>query len=161
MAKGGQVSEVWIKHCSGDCWFLASIAALAETLNTENTTLNADERINRLFGRPDNARERDSNTDPNTYLGHDCGGVVVNLNKGGWWHQIVVDTYLPAKGRTPKYSKNKEEPDELWVAVLEKAYAKIHGEYACIVGGDCGKGLTDLSGFPSFSFQLPNPNEIQ
>ncbi|KAF7559142.1 hypothetical protein G7046_g5015 [Stylonectria norvegica] len=39
-----------------------------------------------------------------------------------------------------------KDQNETWVPLLEKAYAKAHGDYASLHGGWVGEGLEDLSG---------------
>lgn len=43
---------------------------------------------------------------------------------------------------------SQTEQNELWVILLEKAYAKVYGSYWEIVGGDPVHALRDLTGAP-------------
>ncbi|KAK2604062.1 hypothetical protein N8I77_007021 [Diaporthe amygdali] len=43
------------------------------------------------------------------------------------------------------FAQNKDQ-NETWVPLLEKAYAKAHGDYGCLHGGWIGEALEDLSG---------------
>jgi hypothetical protein len=43
------------------------------------------------------------------------------------------------------FGSNKSQ-NETWVPLLEKAYAKIHGDFSSLTGGWIGEGLEDLSG---------------
>ncbi len=43
--------------------------------------------------------------------------------------------------------------DELWVLLMEKAYAKMYGTYATIEGGDPAVALRDLTGAPIESLE--------
>ncbi|KAK8030049.1 calpain-8 [Apiospora rasikravindrae] len=44
------------------------------------------------------------------------------------------------------YFAQCEHADETWLPLLEKAYAKAHGDYAAIEGGFTGEGIEDLTG---------------
>jgi calpain-15 len=48
----------------------------------------------------------------------------------------------------PKFSKGNGP--ELWVIIMEKAWAKIHGSYDRIVSGTVYLTLRDLTGAPGF-----------
>lgn len=77
------------------------------------------------------------------------GKYVVRLYKEGQWHDVTVDDHLPcnAKG-VPVYAQSADL-HEVWVMILEKAYAKLHGSYAALEGGNVSEGLVDLtSGAP-------------
>jgi hypothetical protein len=49
---------------------------------------------------------------------------------------VIVDDYLPTKNGRPIYAHSKQ--GELWVPLLEKAWAKVHGSYSRTEGGHCG-----------------------
>lgn len=87
----------------GDCYFLCSLAALAEYKNL----------IERLF----------------EYYDTDNGYFLVWICIDGFWKLIELDGYIPAvpTGDRPAFSHGDQE--ELWVILLEKAYAKAYGNY--------------------------------
>ena len=118
----------------GDCWFLCAVASLAEK----------PEKIKDIFRHPVSVevakRERA------------LGAYRVTLNKNGWWEVIILDDYLPCVGNAPVFAKCSEDPCELWPSLLEKAYAKLHGSYASITGGDALLALQDLTGYPVTRF---------
>ncbi|KPI82880.1 putative calpain-like cysteine peptidase putative cysteine peptidase Clan CA family C2 [Leptomonas seymouri] len=114
----------------GDCWLMCALATQAE-----NPTA-----IMQLFRHPKGAdlarRERA------------IGAYRVSFNKNGLWRSIVVDDYFPVVAGVPTFA-HSDDPCELWPAVLEKAFAKLHGSYAMIQSGDPMHALTDMSGFPA------------
>jgi len=64
---------------------------------------------------------------------------------------VTVDDYFPCYPMAgPMFSK--AHGNELWVLLLEKAYAKLHGCYYLLRGGFANEGLIDLTGCPSQSF---------
>jgi calpain-5 len=54
----------------------------------------------------------------------------------GKWIEVVIDDRLPVDdyGRL-LYCSNKKYPNELWCALIEKAYAKVNGCYEFLDGG--------------------------
>ncbi|KJZ76472.1 hypothetical protein HIM_04201 [Hirsutella minnesotensis 3608] len=44
------------------------------------------------------------------------------------------------------FASCKDDENETWVPLMEKAFAKAHGDYASISGGFVGEGIEDLSG---------------
>lgn len=51
----------------------------------------------------------------------------VKICNQGIWEEIIVDDRIPVRGRTPMYSRGNG--NELWVLLLEKAWAKLYGSY--------------------------------
>ena len=42
----------------------------------------------------------------------------------------------------------------MWVILLEKAWAKIHGSYETIIAGDGAEALRDITGAPSYNYDI-------
>eukprot|EP01063_Lacrimia_lanifica_P010927 TRINITY_DN1768_c1_g4_i1.p1 TRINITY_DN1768_c1_g4~~TRINITY_DN1768_c1_g4_i1.p1 ORF type:complete len:813 (+),score=319.35 TRINITY_DN1768_c1_g4_i1:55-2493(+) len=112
-----------------DCYLMGALTAVAEF---ERLVMSAFE----------------SGQDP------DLGLYRVTLCKNGWWQQVVLDDYFPCSGSKPAYARNREEPNELWVSLLEKAYAKLHGSYGAIMQGNSGAALGDITGCPYKTFEF-------
>lgn len=106
----------------GDCYFLSVLSVLAEN----------PQRIRNLF----------INDQANEY-----GVYGIRINKNGEWKEVVVDDKFPCINGEPAFSK--AQGDELWVLLLEKAWAKIHGSYERIEAGFAENVLRDLTGAPS------------
>ncbi|KPA73940.1 putative calpain-like cysteine peptidase putativecysteine peptidase Clan CA family C2 [Leptomonas pyrrhocoris] len=118
----------------GDCWFMCSIAVVADS-----TTMIKD-----LFRHPVSKSKRKKE--------QKAGGYRVYINKNGWYHNVIVDSYLPSYNCAVYFGRSAGDPYELWVSLLEKAYAKVHGSFASIIGGNPLHALKDLTGFPVYSF---------
>ena len=93
----------------GDCYFLSAISALAEN----------DFRIKNLF--------------PSLEISPH-GIYMVRILYHGILREVVVDDYIPVTPQnTPLFAK-PAGGREIWVMILEKAWAKLHGSYGAIVG---------------------------
>lgn len=58
----------------------------------------------------------------------------VRICKNGEWQSVTVDDYFPCfVNGGPIFSTTAE--NELWILILEKAYAKLHGSYLALRGG--------------------------
>jgi len=71
---------------------------------------------------------------------------------------VVIDTKIPysSASKEPLYARCVD-PQEFWVPLIEKAYAKLHGCFEILNGGDMGEGMVDLSGGVSEEFDLTLP----
>lgn len=59
----------------------------------------------------------------------------------------MIDDYIPCFGGKPVFSQ--AHSNELWVLLLEKAWAKLHGSYFRIEAGFAENVLHDLTGAPT------------
>ena len=139
----------------GDCYFLCSVTALAEY----------EYRIKRLFLNSEKS---------------DSGAYSLTLCVNGIWEEVVVDDFFPCKEHqgcdqsfqvapdqdqryySPVFSYSKT--NDIWVMVLEKAWAKIHGGYMNISVGTAGEALRDLTGAPTrtyFTDEIGVGNSLQ
>jgi calpain-15 len=66
----------------------------------------------------------------------------------------VIDDFIPCKSGKPAFSR--ANGNELWVLLLEKAYAKAYGSYFKIEGGNPAIALRDLTGAPYVNFDEKN-----
>eukprot|EP01012_Entosiphon_sulcatum_P043639 TRINITY_DN579_c0_g1_i1.p1 TRINITY_DN579_c0_g1~~TRINITY_DN579_c0_g1_i1.p1 ORF type:complete len:884 (-),score=172.09 TRINITY_DN579_c0_g1_i1:30-2681(-) len=113
----------------GDCWFMCGLATMAEFPDVIRRCL------------------------PEKPLDSKVGCYRMRICKDGWWRVVTVDDYFPCNlGRGPAYAKNKGA--ELWSAISEKAYAKLHGSFAAMGTGLTGQALAELTGFPYKKFGI-------
>ena len=62
-----------------------------------------------------------------------------------------MDNFIPCnEDGEPCFSK--AHGNELWVLILEKAWAKVHGSYERIEAGFAHEVMRDMTGAPSFDF---------
>ena len=76
----------------------------------------------------------------------------------GEWKEIIIDDQFPCynKLKGPCFTKGKGK--ELWVLILEKAWAKLYGSYQQIEYGLTREALHDLTGAPSAVLFMDSPD---
>ena len=73
----------------------------------------------------------------------------------GQWVEIIVDDKLPVNSSNKLlFCSNKQQPNEFWSALLEKAYAKLCGNYENLDGGSTTDALIDMTGGIQESFEI-------
>ena len=90
-------------------------------------------------------------------------GVWLHIN--GNWKEYVLDDLFPVfvndKGLT-EFAFSHTKDNNIWVQLLEKAYAKAYGNYYTISGGRLAFALSDLTGAPTDTIRLDHvrPEEV-
>lgn len=105
----------------GDCWLMCSLSSIAEFAVL----------VKSLF----------------LEYSVEHGIFRVRLCKNGEWVVVTVDDYFPCVPEGGPIYSHAHGP-ELWVMVLEKAFAKVHGSYAAIRSGWPYEAMMDLTGAP-------------
>ena len=124
-----------------DGWFLSAVSILAASGGVGDNEV--DELVGNLFiNKASDVSE--------------TGAYAVQFYKNSQWETVVVDDWFPVLA--PEYKATKcagaafahsKDFEELWVPVLEKAYAKYYGSYAALENGYVQHALTALTGAES------------
>jgi hypothetical protein len=57
-----------------------------------------------------------------------------------------MDDWIPCEGQGKLAFATSHKGNELWVSILEKVHAKLHGSYEALEGGIVHDALVDLTG---------------
>ena len=80
-----------------------------------------------------------------------AGAYAVNLHLMGIPVTVTIDDSLPFwKGSTGLVYAQAGPDGALWMPILEKAAAKLYGNYEVMVGGWMGPAISVLTGSPYF-----------
>lgn len=66
--------------------------------------------------------------------------------KNGEWKNVIIDDYIPVTSDGKPVFSSCLDPNEVWVMLMEKAYAKLHKCYENLEGGSEIYALVDMTG---------------
>jgi len=133
----------------GDCWFVSALSVLVtrdELLTGGRAGMKYDKD---MIIDKETASSLSLGVWPSIFHRHRLQGIyVLRFFKNFEWIYVIVDDRLPVDKTTKKLVFGKcINQHELWVPLIEKAYAKLHGCYEQLISGYIDEGIFDLTGF--------------
>eukprot|EP01065_Artemidia_motanka_P023830 TRINITY_DN2848_c0_g3_i1.p1 TRINITY_DN2848_c0_g3~~TRINITY_DN2848_c0_g3_i1.p1 ORF type:complete len:847 (+),score=138.68 TRINITY_DN2848_c0_g3_i1:50-2590(+) len=115
----------------GDCWFLSALAVVCTRQDLIRRVMISDKVS-------------------------ESGIYCCRFSHNGVWTPVLVDDMFPADvhGRLAFAHPSDAAGKVLWVSVVEKAYAKLHGSFRAICAGSAFDALTKLTGVPCQTVHL-------
>ncbi|KIM33740.1 hypothetical protein M408DRAFT_325348 [Serendipita vermifera MAFF 305830] len=161
---GASSSDV-VQGALGDCWFLSAIANVSSVPGLiEKICVARDEAVGVygfIFFR--DAVWVDVIIDDQLFVEVPKYESLTPDEQKLYHHDPDLYYSVARKGSKILYFASSRTEGETWVPLIEKAYAKLHGNYAYISGGKAMEGIEDLTGGVCYSLPLVDildPNKL-
>ena len=144
--KGDAASNEVIQGQLGNCWFISALSVLADR---DDLLRGGGEQID-----VQNENMVDKKTAQLCTIGvypplfhkfRKNGIFVFRFFKDFRWRYVIVDELLPYANCRLCFA-HCTKPDEIWVPMIEKAYAKLFGCYEALRSGSIDEAIVDMTG---------------
>lgn len=135
MFKDGVEAGDVIQGQLGDCWFLGALSVVAER---EKLFFN-------LF----------NTTEVNPYGVYSC-----RFFHNGAWEDVIVDDHVPITYGDKLLNARGSSLDEIWVPLIEKAFAKMNGCYEALVSGSESEAFVAMTGCPPEELEIAKLGDV-
>ncbi|KAG9464376.1 hypothetical protein GDO78_020046 [Eleutherodactylus coqui] len=127
----------------GNCWFVAAVSCLAGDPSIWKKVIPSPE-------------EQDW---PHSDRASPHSGIFrFRFWRFGRWVEVVIDDLLPTSGGELIFCRPGQKGNVFWCPLLEKAYAKLIGNYEALDGGSTAEALIDFTGGVSEAISLCEGN---
>ena len=99
-----------IQGSLGNCWFISAMSVLATRQDLLKNVIVSDRNKAK-------------------------GIYTLKFSKAGMWRYVHIDDRIPCNPSGKAHYAKSKDPNETWVMLIEKAYAKLHGCYEILSSG--------------------------
>lgn len=160
ITEGADSNDV-IQGALGDCWFISALSVLATKDHLLRGEFNEGILDDGIIDEEENLMLSTGVYPPIFHCFRVKNIFCFKFFKDFGWRWVIIDDRLPCRkisaNQLPRliYSRCKAE-NEFWVPLIEKAYAKLHGNYEALISGFIDEGLVDLTGFTARKINITN-----
>jgi len=113
----------------GNCWFISALSVLASREELLKGVTSSLDTTNGVL-TPETMNKFSKGVYPPLFHCYRYKGMYVfRFFKNFQWLYVIIDDRLPCEIDGPPVFGQCKELNELWVPLIEKAYAKLHGCY--------------------------------
>jgi hypothetical protein len=156
--EGGAAAADCIQGDLGDCWLISALSVCA---NRDELIVGGSPGIDPVEGMiVDNefAQNCSKGIFPPIFHKFRAKGIYcLRFFKNFDWIYVIVDERIPVKkGTKDPVFGHCPDTDEMWVQLIEKAYAKLHGNYGNLISGYIDEGVQELTGLQPMKLLIRN-----
>lgn len=159
---GDASSNEVMQGAVGDCWFIGGLSVIAAREELLVGGINQYDITDDMEITPLIIKKMAEGVYPPIFRHYEKYGIYVfRFFKNFDWRYVIIDARIPC------YKANKQPVfarclniSELWVPLIEKAYAKLHCCFESLVSGFIDDGLTDMTGFVAEKLNLHDKDGV-